>query len=153
MGRPARPVTFVASVRLGDPPRLAVLRNWLRENPGLRFKLDPTPRWDDAFVDELARLDCVDVVDMKGSYRNLSVAMEPEPALYQRVLEGLPDAWIEDPAFEPGNERCLSATATASPGTNRSTRSPTSTRCRGARGMLNVKPARLGSLAGAVRCI
>ena len=41
VGRPARPVTFVASVRLGDPPRLAVLRNWLREDPGAAVQARP----------------------------------------------------------------------------------------------------------------
>jgi hypothetical protein len=68
-------------------------------DPELRFKLDPTTSWDDDLVGELARLGCVDVVDMKGCYRNLNVAMDPEIALYRRVIEGLPDAWIEDPGL------------------------------------------------------
>ena len=34
---------------------------------------------------------------MKGLYRNASVAMEPDPDLYRRVFEALPEAWIEDP--------------------------------------------------------
>jgi hypothetical protein len=146
VGRQARPVNFVASIRIGDPPSLAILRAWLREDPGLRFKLDPTPSWDDGLVAELARLRCVDVIDMKGSYRNLTVAMEPEAGLYQRVIEGLPDAWIEDPALEPGNEQLLTrhrdriswdepihsvADIEALPWRPR---------------MLNVKPARFGSL-------
>jgi hypothetical protein len=105
--RRARPVSFVASIRIGDPPSLLPLRTWLAEDPALRFKLDPTPSWDDALVAQLARLGSVDVIDLKGSYRNLTVAMEPEPALYRRVIEGLPDAWIEDPALEPGTERLL----------------------------------------------
>jgi hypothetical protein len=107
VGRRARPVNFVASVRIGDPPSLLGLRQWLAQNPGLRFKLDPTPGWDDAIVAELAHLDRVDVIDLKGSYRNLSVAMEPEAELYRRVIEGLPGAWIEDPAFAPGLEPLL----------------------------------------------
>lgn len=107
VGRPARPVTFVASVRIGDPPSLLPLQRWLGDDPGLRFKLDPTPSWDDDLVGELARLDCVDVIDLKGSYRNANVAMEPEEGLYRRVIEGLPDAWIEDPALEPGTEGML----------------------------------------------
>ncbi len=107
LGRQARPVNFVASIRVGDPPSLAVLRAWLAEDPGLRFKLDPTSSWDDTFVAELAGLDCVDVIDLKGFYRNLAVAMAPEAGLYRRVIEGLPDAWIEDPSLEPGNEQLL----------------------------------------------
>ena len=107
VGRQVRPVNFVASVRIGDPPSLAILRSWLRDNPALRFKLDPTPSWDDDVVAELARLACVDVIDLKGFYSNLTVAMEPEEALYRRVIEGLPDAWIEDPALQPGTEQLL----------------------------------------------
>jgi hypothetical protein len=107
LNRRVRPVNFVASVRIGDPPSLDAVRGWLGENPELRFKLDPTPGWDDDLVAELARLGCVDVIDLKGSYRNLTVAMAPEVGLYRRVIEGLPDAWIEDPALEPGTERML----------------------------------------------
>ena len=33
VGRRARPVNFVASVRIGDPPDLAILRAWLGEDP------------------------------------------------------------------------------------------------------------------------
>jgi hypothetical protein len=90
VGRRAQPVNFVASVRIGDPPNLAILRAWLGEDPQLRFKLDPTPSWDDGVVRELAHLRCVDVIDLKGFYRNLTVAMEPEMRLYRRVIEGLP---------------------------------------------------------------
>jgi hypothetical protein len=107
VGRRAGPVNFVASVRIGDPPSLLGLHGWLRQNPGLRLKLDPTPSWDDDLVAELARLGRVDVIDLKGSYRNLNVAMEPEAGLYRRVIEGLPDAWIEDPALAPGTELLL----------------------------------------------
>jgi L-alanine-DL-glutamate epimerase-like enolase superfamily enzyme len=107
IGYQARPVNFVASVRIGDPPDLAILRAWLGEDPGLRFKLDPTTGWDDDVVGELAHLGCVDICDLKGSYRNLTVAAKLGTQLYRRVIEGLPDAWIEDPAIEPGNERLL----------------------------------------------
>ena len=107
VGRSARPVNFVASVRIGDPPSLLPLHVWLGTNPGLRFKLDPTLNWDDDLVGELARLGCVDVIDLKGCYRNLNVAMDAEAGLYRRVIEGLPDAWIEDPALGPGTEGLL----------------------------------------------
>jgi L-alanine-DL-glutamate epimerase-like enolase superfamily enzyme len=100
LGRTVRPVEFVASVRIEDPASLSPLYARLGAVPGLRFKLDPTPSWDDDLIGELARLGCVDVVDMKGWYRNTNVAMEPEADLYRRVIEGLPDAWIEDPALD-----------------------------------------------------
>src|SRR5947209_6674133 len=67
IARECRPVNFVASVRIGEPPSLAILRAWLREDPALRFKLDPTPSWDDGLVAELARMACVDVIDLKGA--------------------------------------------------------------------------------------
>jgi hypothetical protein len=100
VGRQAAPVSFVASIRLGEPPSLAPLRELLAVAPGLRFKLDPTPGWDEALVGELADLGCVDVIDLKGRYRHANVAMLPEIGLYRRVVEGLPDAWIEDPAVD-----------------------------------------------------
>ncbi len=100
VARPPRPVDFVASVRIGDPPSLAPLHARLGADPGLRFKLDPTPGWDDDLVGELARLACVDVVDLKGCYRNVNVRMDAEAGLYRRVIEGLGDAWIEDPALD-----------------------------------------------------
>jgi L-alanine-DL-glutamate epimerase-like enolase superfamily enzyme len=97
VGRVAKPVTFVVSIRLGDPASLAPLRALRRMDPSLRFKLDATASWDDDLLAELASLACVDVVDMKGHYRNATVAVDPEPDLYRRVIEQLPGAWIEDP--------------------------------------------------------
>src|SRR3954453_21801296 len=65
VGRVAKPVTFVVSMRLGDPASLAPLRALCSLDPSLRFKLDPTPGWDQELLAELASLACVDVVDMK----------------------------------------------------------------------------------------
>jgi hypothetical protein len=56
------------------------------------------PAEDGNGLAELASLACVDVVDMKGHYRNATVAIDPDPDLYRRVFERLPGAWIEDPA-------------------------------------------------------
>src|SRR5438067_5758867 len=42
VGRPSRPVSFVASIRMGDPPNLGPLRALRRMDPSLHFKLDPT---------------------------------------------------------------------------------------------------------------
>jgi hypothetical protein len=98
VGREAQPVTFVVSTRIADAAGLASLRALRRMHPTLRFKLDPVPSWDRELLAELASLTGVDVVDMKGLYRNASVAMEPDPDLYRRVFAALPEAWIEDPA-------------------------------------------------------
>jgi hypothetical protein len=44
---------------------------------------------------------------MKGCYRNANVAMDPELGLYRRVIEGLPDAWIEESAREDSTAELL----------------------------------------------
>jgi L-alanine-DL-glutamate epimerase-like enolase superfamily enzyme len=98
VGRAAKPVTFVVSMRIADPVGLAPLRALRELDSRLRFKLDPSASWNDDLLAELGALACVDVVDMKGLYRNATVAMDPDPDLYRRVFEGLPEAWIEDPA-------------------------------------------------------
>ena len=66
--------------------------------PTLRFKLDPMSSWDDELVAELAATGAIDSVDLKGQYEGTVVDQPPDPALYRRVIEALPDAWIEDPA-------------------------------------------------------
>jgi L-alanine-DL-glutamate epimerase-like enolase superfamily enzyme len=98
VGRSAEPVTFVVSMGLGEPAGLQRLHDLRRRNPSLRFKLDPTPSWGSALIGELAALNCVDVIDMKGRYENANVAMAADADLYRRVFEALPSAWIEDPA-------------------------------------------------------
>jgi hypothetical protein len=105
--RPPRPVTFVVSLRLGNPPSTAPLRRLLELYPHLRFKLDATSAWDDALVEEVASLGAVDSIDLKGAYRGTVVDQPPDAALYERVVRGFPDAWIEDPALAPETEAVL----------------------------------------------
>jgi len=99
LGREAHPMTFVVSLRLGEPATMAPLRTRLDAYPTLRFKLDPTPSWTDALVAELVATGAVDTVDLKGLYKGSVVDNPPDPVLYRRVAEGFPDAWIEDPAI------------------------------------------------------
>jgi L-alanine-DL-glutamate epimerase-like enolase superfamily enzyme len=99
VGREPRPVSFVASGGLGDPPSTARLRSFLGLYPTLRFKLDARAEWTDGIFDELRQLGCVDSVDLKGQYSGTVVDNPPDPGLYSRVLEAFPDAWIEDPAL------------------------------------------------------
>src|SRR4051794_13318167 len=47
LGREPAPVTFVVSLRLGEPPALEPLTKRLAICPELAFKLDPTSSWDD----------------------------------------------------------------------------------------------------------
>jgi L-alanine-DL-glutamate epimerase-like enolase superfamily enzyme len=97
VGRRPRPLTYVVSLRLGEPPSIDPVRSRLARYPGLRFKLDPTASWTDELVAELAATGSVDSVDMKGFYTGTVVDNPPDPAMYRRVLDAFPDAWIEDP--------------------------------------------------------
>jgi L-alanine-DL-glutamate epimerase-like enolase superfamily enzyme len=99
LGREARPVTFVVSLRLGKPATLNPVRRRLDAYPTLRFKLDPTSEWTDEVIAALVETGAVDSVDFKGHYKGTVVDQPPDPDLYRRVVEAFPDAWIEDPAL------------------------------------------------------
>lgn len=108
LGRPPRPLTFVLSLRLGEPPSMDPVRSRLADYPGLRFKLDPTPDWDEALISDLVATRAVDSVDFKGLYKGTVVDAPADPVLYRRVAEAFPDAWMEDPDLEaPGIDDVL----------------------------------------------
>ena len=97
VGRAPRPVTFVVSLRLGEPPTLAPIERRLARYPTLRFKLDPTSSWTPELIAALVATNAVDSVDFKSLYRGTVVDQPPDPVLYRRVIEAFPEAWIEDP--------------------------------------------------------
>jgi hypothetical protein len=99
LGREAQPVAFVVSMGLGSPPSTERVHAWLALYPGLRFKLDANAEWSDELIAELAATGAVDSIDFKGQYRGTVVDTPPDAALYRRVAEGLPAAWLEDPAL------------------------------------------------------
>ena len=99
LGRDARPVTFVVSLRLGKPATLDPVSRRLAAYPTLRFKLDPTSEWTDELIAALVDTRAVDSVDFKGHYKGTVVDQPPDPDLYRRVVEAFPYAWIEDPAL------------------------------------------------------
>jgi L-alanine-DL-glutamate epimerase-like enolase superfamily enzyme len=101
LSRALRPVRFVSSVRLGEPPSLEPIHARLASDPTLGFKLDPTRSWDADTLQEIAAACRVTTVDLKGFYRNANVELPADAALYARVLDAFPDAWIEDAAFTP----------------------------------------------------
>ena len=74
VGRPYRPVRFVASTRSDVAP-------WLENDPALEFKLDATKEWDEELMRRLAALDRVRVVDLKAYYRGTVVDLEPDRLL------------------------------------------------------------------------
>jgi hypothetical protein len=107
LGRPAHPVRFVNSRRLGEPPSAEPLRRWLELYPRLRFKLDATSSWEEDLIAEIADLGVVDSIDLKGAYEGTPVDQGADPILYERVANGFPDAWIEDPALTPETDAVL----------------------------------------------
>ena len=97
LGRPPRPLTFVVSLRLGEPATLEPLRSRLDLYPTLRFKLDATSSWTPELIAALAATGAVDSVDFKALYRGTVVDQPPDPILYARVVAAFPGAWLEDP--------------------------------------------------------
>jgi hypothetical protein len=146
VGREARPVSFVVSMGLGSPPSSDRVHAWLGLYPGLRFKLDAKSEWSDDFVAELAATGAVDSIDLKGQYRGTTVDTPADAALYRRVAEGLPKAWIEDPdltdetlpVLEPHRDRVTWDAIIHSVDDIASLRWPPRT--------VNVKPSRFGTV-------
>ena len=97
LGREPQPLSFVVSLRLGEPPSLEPLQRRLNRYPGLHFKLDPTSSWTEDLIDALVRTQAVDSVDFKSLYKGTVVDQPPDPVLYERVVTAFPEAWIEDP--------------------------------------------------------
>ena len=107
LGREPRPLTFVVSLRLGDPPTLAPVSRRLARYPTLRFKLDPTPAWDADVIADLVETGAVDSLDFKGLYEGTVVDNPADPDFYERVIDAFPDAWIEDPKLTPEIDELL----------------------------------------------
>jgi L-alanine-DL-glutamate epimerase-like enolase superfamily enzyme len=107
VGRELRPLTFVVSLRLGEPPTLEPVRKRLELYPTLRFKLDPTNDWTDELIAQLVDTGAVDSVDLKGLYVGTVVDQGADPDLYRRVAEAFPNAWIEDPRLNGDTDPVL----------------------------------------------
>jgi len=90
-------VRFVVSTRLEEPPKGDRIVEWLERDPELDFKLDPTSDWKAETVERLAGTDAVRVLDLKGQYHGTEVDQSADPELYELVIEGFPNAVIEDP--------------------------------------------------------
>ena len=98
------PVRFVVSTREDIERFLAV-------QPTLEFKVDPTSEWSRELIDELAATGRIRVTDLKGYYRGTAVDQPADPRLYRDVVEGFPDAVIEDAAFTDETRPILEAAA------------------------------------------
>ncbi len=97
LGREPEPINFVVSLRLGEPPSAEPVTRRVAAYPGLQFKLDYSPAWDEDLLAELAATGAVESIDFKGAYKGTPVDVETVPALYRRCAEIFPDAWLEDP--------------------------------------------------------
>jgi hypothetical protein len=101
LGREYDPVRFVVSTRLAEDddsvPSTDRVDHWLDVDPATEFKLDPTPAWDADLVAHLADTDAVRVVDLKALYEDPQVETPAEPTFYRRIVDGFPDAVVEDP--------------------------------------------------------
>lgn len=97
LDRESDPVRFVVSTRLEEPPTGDRVLEWLERDAGLEFKLDPTAEWTTDVIERVADTDAVRVLDLKGQYHGTSVDQPADPDLYERVIEGFPEAFIEDP--------------------------------------------------------
>ena len=104
VGREYGAVRFVVSTREDIERYLAV-------QPTLEFKVDPTSEWSRALIDELAATGRIRVTDLKGYYRGTVVDQPADPRLYRDVVEGFPDAVIEDAAFTDETRPILEAAA------------------------------------------
>jgi len=146
LGRSYDPLHFVASTRLGEPPspeRVHALREAV---PGLEFKLDPTSAWTEGLVEDLAATGAIRIVDLKGQYEGTEVDQPADRDLYDLVVEGFPDAVVEDPALtaetHPLIEDHADRLSWDYPVTG-----PESVDAQGlSPGWINVKPSRFGSV-------
>ena len=90
LGREPRPVTFVNSLGLGDPPSPDTIQRRLERYPGLRFKLDAAVAWTPEIVETLVGTGAVHTIDFKGRYGLEVEDAGALAALYALLLDGLP---------------------------------------------------------------
>ena len=146
VGRPYRPVRFVASTRAYIEPYRAL-------DPALEFTLDVEKDWSRELMARLAATDRVRVLDLKAYYHGTGVDLAPDPELYRAVVESFPgvvieDAWLEDGCREAlaGAEERLSFDAPIHAWADVESL-PLEPR------WLNIKPSRFGTVRRLVECV
>lgn len=101
LGRTPRPVTFVNSFGLGDPPDSDKVATRRALHPTVGFKLDVAPSWTQDIMDRIAAVDGVATIDFKGQY---GLAVDDEAALlamYERTVATFTEVIFEDPHDRP----------------------------------------------------
>jgi hypothetical protein len=97
LGLEPRPITYVNSLGLGDPPSADTVLRRLERYPGLRFKLDAAATWTPEIIDVLVGTGAVHTIDFKGQY---GIEVEDAAALarvYEWLVAAFPGALLEDP--------------------------------------------------------
>lgn len=97
LGRTPRPLTFVNSFGLGDPPDAGKVAGRRAMHPTVGFKLDVAPSWTQEIMDSVAAVDGVATIDFKGQY---GMEVKDEAALiamYERTIATFSEAIFEDP--------------------------------------------------------
>jgi L-alanine-DL-glutamate epimerase-like enolase superfamily enzyme len=146
LGRDARPLRFVNSLGLGDPPAFAAIGHRLERYPALRFKLDAQASWSPELVARVAETGAVDIIDFKGRY---GLPVDDEFALlamYEQVVERFDDAILEDPHDRPDVAALIAPRAArVSFDAPIATAADVAAADFGAR-IVNIKPSRIGGL-------
>jgi hypothetical protein len=97
LGKKVQPLTFVASMRLGEPSSFEPVKKRLERYPQMRFKLDPFQDWTDELIAQLADSGAVATMDFKGFYKGTEIETKTDPVLYQKIVDAFPEALLEDP--------------------------------------------------------
>ncbi len=146
LGRTPRPVTFVNSFGLGDPPDVDKVAGRRARHPTVGFKLDVEPSWTQEIMDRIAAVEGVTTIDFKGQY---GLEVEDEAALlemYERAVATFAAVVFEDPHDRPAVLDLLEPIADRvsydAPITSVESIGETAIRAR----IVNVKPCRVGRL-------
>ena len=107
LGLESRPLTFVNSLGLGDPPSTDTIHRRISRYPDVHFKLDAAAAWTLAICEDLAATRAVDVVDFKGQYGMEVEDPQALAAMYEHVIATFPDAILEDPHDLPEVQAAL----------------------------------------------
>ncbi len=105
--REPRPLRFVNSLGLGDPPSTETIHRRLGRYPDVHFKLDAAAAWDLALCQDLAATNAVEVVDFKGQYHQEVEDEEALAAMYRHVVATFPRAILEDPHDLPAAQEAI----------------------------------------------
>lgn len=152
LDRTYEPMTFVASLQLGDPPSMRPLNRLLDTVPDLEFKIDVSSALSDELLSKLSATNAIRVLDLKGQYGS-KVGAPADPELYRRLFEMFPKAFIEDPTVTDATRGLLEEY------TDRISWDAPITSVKSIRELpweptaLNIKPSRSGSLKSLCRIL